>query len=161
MEQRKHPRLREYDYSQAGVYFITVCVKYRSPVLSNLVGRGDHTPPQVELTPYGEILDKYIRGIDGTYKFVTVDKYVIMPNHFHMLVSISADDGGHGGVWSPRPTVQTVLRSLKTLVTKEIGHSIWQASFHDHIIRDERDYLSHWQYIDSNPSKWAEDEYYS
>ena len=161
MEKRKHPRLKDYDYSQNGAYFITVCVEKRRPILSTVVGRGDHTPPQVELTACGKVLDKYIRGIEGAYKSVSVDKYVIMPNHFHLLISIAAPDNAHGGVWSPRPTVQTVLRSLKTMVTKEIGRPIFQTSFYDHIIRDENDYLTRWQYIDDNPARWAEDEYYA
>ena len=161
MEKRKHPRLKDYDYSQNGAYFITVCVEKRRPILSTVVGRGDHTPPQVELTACGRVLDKYIRGIEGAYKSVSVDKYVIMPNHFHLLISIAAPDNAHGGVWSPRPTAQTVLRSLKTMVTKEIGRPIFQTSFYDHIIRDENDYLTRWNYIDTNPARWAEDEYYA
>ncbi len=160
MEQRKHPRLKNFDYSANGAYFITVCVQNRQSLLSTVVGRGDITPPLVELTPYGKILDKYILGIEGAYENVMVDKYVIMPNHFHLLITITRPVDEHGGVWSPRPTVPTIIRSLKTMVTREIGKAIFQASFHDHIIRDEQDYLTRWQYIDDNPAKWAEDEYY-
>ena len=47
------------------------------------------------------------------------------------------------------------------MVTKELGYSIFQSSYHDHIIRDENDYLTHWQYIDSNPAGWEDDEYYT
>ncbi len=161
MEKRKHPRLKEYDYSQAGVYFITVCVKNRSPVLSSVVGRGALTPPQVMLSQWGSILDKYIRNIDTVYENTSVDKYVIMPNHFHMLLRLHPLDNKNGGLKAARPTVETIVRSLKTMVTREIGHSIWQTSFHEHIIRDEQDYLTRWNYIDSNPHKWAEDEYYT
>ncbi len=160
MKQRRHTRLKEFDYSANGVYFITVCVQNRHPVLSTVVGRGDHTPPLVDLTPQGLVLDKYIRGIEGAYKSVTVDKYVIMPNHFHLLISIDSSADDHGGVRSPRPTIPTIIRSLKTMVTRELGYSIFQTSFHDHIIRDENDYLIRWQYIDDNPAKWAEDEYF-
>ena len=65
-------------------------------------------------------------------------------------------------MWASAPTqsVSTRIRSFKTLVSKQIGQSIWQRSFYDHVIRDEGDYLHIWQYIDSNPAKWAEDEYY-
>jgi hypothetical protein len=58
------------------------------------------------------------------------------------------------------PTISTVINQFKGYVSKQIGFSLWQKSFHDHIIRDERDYQNHWQYIDENPARWAEDEYY-
>ncbi len=59
------------------------------------------------------------------------------------------------------PTISVVIRAIKALTTRQTGQSIWQSKFHDHIIRNEQDYLAHWQYIDNNPTKWTEDEYYS
>jgi hypothetical protein len=64
------------------------------------------------------------------------------------------------GIAPYKISIPTIVRSFKTLVTKEIGFSLWQTSYHDHIIRDEDDYLYHWKYIDENPAKWAEDEYF-
>ncbi len=158
MERRKHPRLKDWDYSQDGAYFITICVKNRSPILSTVVGRGALTPPLVELSPIGKILDKYILNIEKVYYGVFIDKYVIMPNHVHLLIRLCSSDGG---LRAARPTnVETIIRSLKTMVTRETGRSIWQTSFYDHIIRDENDYLTRWDYIDENPAKWAEDVYY-
>ena len=72
-----------------------------------------------------------------------------------MLVIID----GNGGMRSSRPTLQMIIRAFKTIVTRQLGFAIWQESFHDHIIRNEKDYLSHYQYIDDNPAKWLEDEY--
>ena len=162
MDKRRHPRLKNYDYSEYGSYFVTVCVQNRQPMLSTVVGRDALIPPMVQLTPYGRVLDKYIQKINSVYTDVCVDKYIIMPNHFHLLISITQPvDQQNGGMRESRPTVQTIIRSLKTMVTRETGKSIFQSSFHDHIIRDERDYLVRWQYIDDNPAKWAEDEYYS
>ena len=62
---------------------------------------------------------------------------------------------------SSRPTVSQVVGALKRLTNKETGLNLWQTSFHDHVIRDEHDYLARWQYIDDNPAKWAEDEYFT
>ena len=155
---RKSPRLKEFDYGH-GWYFVTICTDRRREILGKVVGRGDHTPQCVELSPIGQVVEKYIHGINTAYQNVSVDSYVIMPNHVHMVVAIApvAD----GGVWSPRPTdLMTVMRSFKTMVTRELGHSIWQASFYDHIIRNEADYLRIWQYMDNNPAHWAEDDYY-
>ena len=80
-----------------------------------------------------------------------------MPNHIHLLLRIGADNGAPE---STRPTISQVIGAFKRLTNKETGQKLWQSSFHDHIIRDENDYLTRWQYIDENPAKWAEDQYY-
>ena len=157
---RRHPRLKGFDYSH-GWYFVTICTDKRKRILSRIsVGRGDHTPPCVELSVTGCIVEKYIHGINAAYPNVAVDKYVIMPNHVHLIIAIEPAAGG--GVRSPRPTnLLTVIRSFKTMVTRALGHAIWQTSYYDHVIRTEANYLRIWQYIDENPACWAEDEYYS
>ena len=62
---------------------------------------------------------------------------------------------------APTPTVSQIIRMMKETVTKQVGQKIWQKGFYDHIIRNESDYLRVWQYIDENPAKWPEDEYYT
>lgn len=152
---RKHPRLNNFDYSNVGAYFITICTKNRQRILCSIasVGRDDlGTPPySIELTQWGEIADKYINSISANYKNVSVDKYVIMPDHIHLLLSL-ADDKRRAG--SSRPTdISTIIGALKRLISKEIGENIFQASFNDHIIRNENDYLTRWTYIENNPLK--------
>ena len=98
-----------------------------------------------------------ICGISSHYPAVSVDHYVIMPNHIHLLLQIHSDESGRA---MPAPTISVVVQQLKGVVTKQIGHSIWQKLFHDHVIRNETDYLKIWQYIDTNPSKWEEDCFY-
>ena len=66
-----------------------------------------------------------------------------------------------GGVRAPRPTLPTVVRSLKTMVTRQLGYSIFQASFYDHVVRSEPEFAEIWKYIEENPIKWAEDRYYA
>jgi len=157
MEQRKHTRLKEYDYSTVGAYFITVCSKDKVKIFCRIVGRDDPgAPPCVVLTDIGKVVDKYISSISDAYECVTVDKYVVMPNHIHLLLTIGAQRRAE----SSRPTVSRIIGAMKRLTNKETGLNLWQRSFHDHVIRDEHDYLTRWQYIDSNPIKWAEDEYY-
>ena len=106
---------------------------------------------QVQLGGAGRIVEKYIRNIPDVYPQVAVDKYVIMPNHVHLLVLLEQDS---------KATVQTIVRSLKRMVTRELGESIWQSSFYDVIVRNEVMYRCEWQYIDSNPDKWTEDDLY-
>lgn len=156
---RKPNRLKNYDYSSQGAYFITICTKDRRCILSTIVGDDAyivplcdaHIVPEIKLTHYGEIVKKYIDSIPG------IDKYVIMPNHIHLLIVID----GPMRASAPTISVPSLIRSFKILVSKEIGCGIWQRSYYDDIIRDEEDYLNHWQYIENNPAKWSEDKYYT
>ena len=65
-------------------------------------------------------------------------------------------------MWASPPTVgiPNIVRSLKIIVTKQIGFSIWQRGYHDHIIRDEKDYQTRWNYIDNNSARWVNDQYF-
>lgn len=157
--QRKRIRLKNFDYSSNGAYFITICVKDRRELLGKIiVGDDAHIVPAINLSKHGLILQRYIENIDTIYSNVAVNKYVIMPNHVHLILFVN------GSMKASTPTsviVPTIVRSLKTMVTKECGISFWQRSYHDHIIRDEAVYRIKWEYIDTNPARWAEDEYYT
>ncbi len=156
LPKRKSTRLKDYDYSTSGAYFITICTRKKEKVLSQIVGDDAHIVPQNILSEIGLVCDKYINNINLKYENVTLDKYVIMPNHIHLLISL------HGTMKASSPTknIETIIRSFKTMVTKEIRHSIWQRSYHDHIIRDERDYDKIWNYIDTNVARWENDCFY-
>ncbi len=145
MHRRKPLRLKNFDYCNYGAYFITVCVKNKELLLSDIVGDDAHIVPK----PYGAIAEKYIKTIPG------IAKYVIMPNHIHMIIE-------NGTMWASSPTnsIPNAIKSFKTLVSKEIGKSIFQRSFYDHIIRNEQDYKEIWEYIDNNPAKWNIDKLY-
>lgn len=147
---RKPNRLKNYDYSSQGAYFITICTLDRKCTLSHIVGGDALIAPQTNLTHFGEIAREYIESMPG------IDKYVIMPNHIHLLIAID----GPMKASAPTISVPNLIRSFKVLVSKEIGQNIWQCSYHDHIIRDEEDYLNHLRYIENNPAKWSEDNYY-
>ncbi|MCL2673869.1 MAG: transposase [Defluviitaleaceae bacterium] len=121
--------------------------------------------PHVRLSKYGLIAQKYLEQIESHYQNVFVDKYVVMPNHIHVLIRVSENDIApinNGAPRSSRPTsmLPRVLTAFKKLTNKEFGFNIWQDSYNDHIIRDENDYLIHLQYIENNPTKWAYDRYY-
>ena len=165
LPKRKHPRLKGYDYNSNGAYFITLCVKDREEKLGAFVGRDDPgTPPNntplIELTEYGIIADKYIQSIAENYKGVFVDKYVVMTNHVHMIIMVNRNGGASG---SPRPTnalIPNLIGAFKRMTNKEYGFNMWHTSYHNHIIRNETEYLEIWEYIDTNPVKWKEDTYY-
>ncbi len=160
---RKPNRLSGFDYSQTGAYFITICTKDRQCILSRVVenppeksvGADIIRPPKIELSKYGDIIYKAIQNIPSIYTGVLVDRFVIMPNHVHILLRIENNSGR-------MISAPTVIGSMKRYASKEIGYSIWQKGFYDHIIRNEHDYTEHLQYIDQNPTKWllGKDEYY-
>jgi len=162
---RKHPRLKEYDYNSAGGYFLTICVEDMRKLLGEVVGRYDSGAPYVQLSKYGLVAQKYLEQIELSYQNVFVDKYVVMPNHIHILIRISQDiitpiNGGAPRSSRPTSMISRILTAFKKLTNKEFRFNMWQDSFHDHIIRNEEDYLKYLQYIENNPAKWTEDKYY-
>ena len=159
LPKRKPNRLKDYDYSQNGGYFVTICTRNKEKLLCNIVGGGAFDAPQVVLTETGKIVEKYILSTNKI-DLVTVEKYVVMPNHIHLLIFI---DNAYGTSKAPSPTnaiLPHLVSTLKRFCNRDIGENIFQRSFHDHVIRDENDYRKIWEYIDTNPAKWEEDCFY-
>ena len=103
LPKRKPTRLKDYDYSTPGAYFITICVKERKQILSKIiVGDDAHIVPPNQLTNIGLVCDKYINNINTIYENVYLDKYVIMPNHIHLIISL------YGTMWASSPTMRHV-----------------------------------------------------
>ena len=151
LPKRKRIRLENYDYSTPGAYFITLCIKNRKAVLSYItVGANIVRPKEIHLTKYGVIVKTAIKNIPTLYPAITVDNYVIMPDHIHLLLQIHPDIDGRPMV---APTIDRVIKQTKGYITKQIGFSIWQKSFNDHIIRGDKDYKEIWEYIENNPFK--------
>jgi len=168
---RKSVRLEGYDYSSAGAYFITMCVKDGHELLGEVVVGAITNRPHIDtnhafvdakikLSKYGRAVDIAIKNIPLHHRDVVVDQYVIMPNHVHIIVAINCGRL----VIAPTQTktsISTIVKGLKTAATRQIGFSLWQKSFYDHIIRNEEEYRRISQYIDENPMRWREDEYYT
>lgn len=166
---RKPNRLIKYDYSQNGAYFITICIKDKQNLLWNIktyplttalnVGANIARPYSIipTLSKHGIIIDTAIKEIPTRYPSVQVSKYCIMPNHIHIILTVSQQVGRT----MHAPTMSTVINQLKGYVTKQVGLSLWQKSFHDHILRNEQDYQKIWRYIETNPQKWEEDCFYN
>ena len=142
LPQRKKIRVGEYDYSQCGAYFVTICTQNRRPILSNIVGDDAHIVPK----RYGQIAEKYLKNA------AEIEKYVIMPDHIHMLIRLEEQGAEKRSPQASR--IANIVRSIKTLTTKEIGEPIFQRSYYDHVIRNQRDYNEIWEYIENNTRKW-------
>ena len=171
LPKRKDIRLKNYDYSAPGAYFITICTKNRRYLLSRIVGTGVLDCPQIELTRYGEIADKYIKQLNDFYNHLSIESYVIMPNHIHLLLWVKENKNTmqNGQSRTPVPTniekangaCPQFVSTFKRLCNKEYGENIWQARFNDHIIRNREDYEKHVKYIYENPIRWCFDEMYT
>ena len=151
LPKRKRTRLENFDYSTNGAYFITICTHEKKCLLSKIVGEGLCALPKNILTPIGIEIKKAIQFVNDNYTGVTIDKFVIMPNHIHLIVVLNNSGGDR------TPPLQNVIGQLKSYTTNKYGTILWQRSFHDHIIRGKNDYLKIWQYIDTNALKWKND----
>ena len=157
LPERKPNRLNTYDYSTPGAYFITICTKDRKSLFWENVGASIARPQDVVLSHPGKIVDTAIGNIPAHYPAITVDRYTIMPNHIHLLLQIHTDQDGNQ---IQAPSISVVIQQMKGYVTKQLGRSVWQKLYHDHVIRNESDYQKIWNYIEGNPMKWAEDCFY-
>ena len=157
LPKRKQNRLTEYDYSMPNAYFITICTENRKNLFWRDMRAIIDQPQNVPLTGVGTIVQWSVMNIPKHYPMISVDHFVIMPNHLHLLLQIHADVGGRP---IAAPTISMVINQTKGVVSKKAGFSVWQKGFHDHVIRNEKDYLEIWNYIDGNPSKWEEDCFY-
>ena len=162
LPKRKHPRLGNYDYSAPGAYFVTVCTQNRKCILSRILGNGLTPDENVEYTLCGRIAKKQLELIEERYPFVKIDKYVIMPNHIHVIFIFQYEAAGA----SPRPTVMDVVCAFKSLTAREckkngFDEKVFQDSFYEHIVRSREDYEEIVKYIEENPMRWYYDELYA
>ena len=173
---RKQNRLAEFDYGQEGSYFVTLCTQNRArlfememPVGNDLCvvpdndlyvvpGNENGTAHRPCPTKGNLIVHKWIRETENKYPDVTIDKYVVMPDHLHLIVTIKERYTGC--------SLPDVMRFFKTMTTNEyirgvkdgvllpFDGKLWQKSYYEHVIRNQQDYNEIWEYIENNPAKW-------
>ena len=170
LPERKRVRLKGYDYSTPGAYFITICTQNREHIFdieSNDVGNalcGVPTSDIPILLP-NTLVHKYINELENKFDNVKINKYVIMPNHIHAIIVITERHAGRSLPkivgWFKAMFTYGYMKGVKDGYLKPFDGKIWQKSYHDHIIRDEKDYSKIWEYIDTNPGRWEEDCFYN
>ena len=173
---RKDLRLKQYDYSQEGYYFVTICTESKGSILCDIVDNtavGDAAlgvpPPQsattqTKLTQTGIMVEQHLRSINVVYSNAKLDCYVVMPNHVHFIVII--EDGQHqeveGRLRAAAPTtLPKMINSLKSLTSKKYGKTLWQRNYYEHVIRKDSELLDIREYIVNNPAKWELDKYFN
>ena len=128
--------------------------------MSHIVGRG-LAPAEIQYTAYGRIAQEQLLLLEQRYPTLRVDRYVIMPNHIHMILVLEETAGA-----SPRPTVMDIICAYKSLTTRECKkvqpvEKLFQTSFYEHVIRGQEDYHEITEYIANNPKQWELDALYS
>lgn len=182
MRARKQVRLKGFDYSKDGFYFITICSKNRENIFGDIaVGADGGRPAQIALNDFGRIVDEELKKSQIIRNEIVLDHYVVMPNHVHCIVVIKQnhmDLTGRQGtgrqVKGRQPSAPTdvvrnrslssFVQGFKSAVTTRIntirnmpGEPVWQRSFHDHIIRNEHSLNAIREYIAKNPINWEQD----
>ena len=160
--QRKTMRRPDFNYSNPGACFITICTKDKKCILSQIVKPDNENFPSVSLTHYGKIAEKYINQLNDFYDDICVKQYVIMPNHIHLILQINrtvemSDRIEFEHISAKSSKISLFISTFKRFCNKEYGENIWQARSFDHVIRNEYDYAECVKYIKNNPRKW----YYS
>ena len=164
---RKSIRLSGYDYSQSGMYFITICSHGKLPIFGNIIAK------ILLLSEIGKIVNKEWQKTATIRRNIELDDYVIMPNHLHGIITI-INDKGRGTVHRAptheifgKPTtnsIPTIIRSFKATTTKQInilrnspGSKVWQRGYYEHVIRNEEALERIRDYIVTNPENWSSD----
>ncbi len=189
IHKRHSIRLKNFDYSREGLYFITICCKNREHLFGEIVDG------KMILNDIGEIANNEWMKTTAVRGNVVLHHFVVMPNHFHAIVKITHrdnddnisnirrgvlhtpfdndDDNGvcntplssegvcNTPLRSPSQTLGAIIRGYKSAVSKMAGFSVWHRNYHEHIIRNENAYYRISEYIKNNPQKWNEDCFYS
>ena len=160
---RKSMRLQGYDYTFPGAYFVTMVTQLRECLFGKVVDS------EMQVNQFGLIVEHAWMDLPSHYPQVTLEAFVVMPNHVHGIVVINECRGG--SQTRPYRMIQhglpEIVRAFKSFSAMRINQlqkrdrvAVWQRSFYDHIIRNEQDFRNIWEYIHNNPQKWQDDEFH-
>ncbi|MFH1857079.1 MAG: transposase [Candidatus Omnitrophota bacterium] len=163
-KKRHSIRLKDYDYSSEGMYFITICVYGRECLFGSVVNG------EMVVSRYGKIAENEWRKTEIIRPNIKMDYFVVMPNHIHGIAHICRGVLQYAPTnefKSPSQTIGAIVRGFKSTITKQINKirdtadvRLWQRNYYEHIIRDEKYLNSIREYIINNPAKWEYDKYY-
>ena len=172
MHHRRSIRLKEYDYSMPGAYFLTMVTYQRKLLFGNINGE------KVLLNKVGKIVERHWKNTENIRPNISLDEFIIMPNHVHGIIFISeiakeAPNTRRGvlpyapvnKIRSPSQTIGSIIRGLKGTTAKQInimrgtrGQPVWQRNYYERVIRNERELIKIREYIHFNPMKWESDD---
>ena len=158
LPKREKNRLENYDYSQNGAYFITLCTHNRQNLF---ILEGDRVGNDLCVVPplQNEIILKWIKETESKFQNIKFEKYVIMPDHIHFIINITERHAGRSlrdiMQFFKTMTTNDYIKNVKNGKLKSFDKKLWQKSYYDHIIRNQDDYNEKWEYIENNPKKWG------
>jgi REP element-mobilizing transposase RayT len=175
LPKRQSIRLQQYDYSQAGGYFITICTQNKECMFGEIVDG------KMQLNDIGQVVQQCWDDIPVHFPHIELDAFVVMPNHIHGIVVVADNILRRGTACRAQdlnPTMErfrqpvagsipTVIRSFKAAVTKNVnelrqtpGVKLWQRNYWEHVIRNEPELNQLREYINFNPERWELDRLY-
>jgi REP element-mobilizing transposase RayT len=175
---RRSIRLKEYDYSGTGAYFVTLCTWQRECLFGEIclpVGAGskpalESEQPSMIMNEFGKMIEFTWHDLPNHTRNIRLDTFIIMPNHIHGIVVIEDRAGlvragyERAGL-EPAPTLSEIVRQFKTFSSRRInkqrdnpGCPVWQRNYHERVIRDEKELSAIRAYIENNPRKWDSDK---
>lgn len=164
--ERKIIRLQNYDYSKNGAYFVTICAYERQNLFADIMVNDVGADPCVRPSEGGKIIEKWLMKLPDKFEDVIVDCYVIMPDHIHFILFKVSQVGGHMGPplqkilqWLKTQTTNEYIRCVKNGLLKSFDKQVWQRSYYEHIIRNERELDEIRKYIYENPLKLNSEDY--
>ncbi len=161
--QRRSIRLSHYDYRESGFYFVTLCVHDRACILGEVVDG------VMRLNGLGKVIAAEWRRTADIRPQVVLNEFVVMPNHFHAIVTMEVSRRGvlpyaRPSFQSPSQTIGAVIRGFKSATTKRIneirgtvGVAVWQRNYYEHVIRHENELTRIREYVVNNPLQWSLD----
>ncbi|MBL1351727.1 MAG: transposase [Zetaproteobacteria bacterium] len=154
LRQRKSIRLKDYDYSQAGLYFMTICTQNRLHLFGEIVN------DNMVFNDAGNMIEKLWREIPNHFKNTRLHEYIIMPNHIHGIIEISSTCKTIGNIVGAFKSLTTneYIKMVKQNILPSFDKRIWQHNYWEHIIRDEHEHTHIAQYMMDNPQTWAMDQ---
>jgi len=167
---RRSIRLKDYDYSKEGMYYITICTKNREKLFGEITVGVGLVSTQMKLNESGKMIKEIYENLEQEFENIKLHDYIIMPNHIHGILEIYNKEIGVDT--RPTPTIGDIICSFKSKVMtryikgvkcgiyKPFNKTIWQRDYYEHILRNEKDYYKFCKYIQNNPFNWKDDSDY-
>jgi len=154
LKYRKQLRLKDYDYTQVGVYFLTICIHQRACLLGDII---DET---MVLNAAGHMIAQRWQDIPSQFPTTALDMWVVMPNHHHGIIVLNHDSSVSISKivqWFKIVTTKNYIHRVKTDSWEPFSGRLWQINFYDHIVRKNDDLARVRDYIENNPQRWQID----
>ncbi len=162
---RQSIRLPQRDYSSAGAYYVTICTHEKKHYFGNIINN------RMSLSQYGKIAFSIWNEIPNHFSNISLDKFIVMPNHVHGIICMTVSPGAchgkplHSRILPTKQSLSTIIGSFKSTVTRKINEmnsgdktKIWQRNYWERVIRNDRELNIIREYIINNPKNWDTDQ---